>query len=186
MRDVRDDKIADSNPANLSGIGLAGPRPNNGDISTAGPLRDANGNYLGFGWTNPDGSMTTVTGERYTRYGGLEGAGGPGSGDTMADYWLNNRVPVRNNPVPMGGDSGSGSPGGGIPGIVRRVAPLAAGAVAGRTAFGGGGGTGASAQIPPELTELLRMSLQRVRDQEPLFQSITAQARGGLPTAYQK
>lgn len=183
-RNPIEDKVADTNPASLAGIGLQGPRPNNGDISTARPLQDANGNMLGFGWTNADGTMTTVTGERYTRYGGLITEGGPGSGDTMADYWLNNRVPVRNNPVPTEATGGDGSPGG-VPGILRRAAPLAAGAVAGRSAFGGGGSPTA-APIPPELTELLRMSLQRVRDQEPLFQSITAQARGGLPTAYQR
>lgn len=177
-RDVLDDKVADSN-VNLSGIGLS-PSRQNGDVSGARffynkdtgtyewgfPVYDQNGQLVSW---DPVVNRHTDSGAR-----------------SMADYWLNNPVTVRNNPVPppSGGDGSGGS--GGIPGIVRRAAPLAAGAIAGRTAFGGGGGTGASAQIPPELTELLRMSLQRVRDQEPLFQSITAQARGGLPTAYQR
>ena len=40
--------------------------------------------------------------------------------------------------------------------------------------------------MPPELQQLLAMAMQRMSQQEPLFQSINAQAMAGLPTAYQR
>lgn len=133
----------------------------------------------GSGWENPHDAASLKpyyneqTGQWEWRYP---------DGSTPGNSYIRDAVrgterDIYNTPGPGGG-------GGGLPAAVSRLAPLAAGALAGRSAFGGS--PSGAAPIPPELTELLRMSLQRVRDQEPLFQSITAQARGGLPTAYQK
>lgn len=68
--------------------------------------------------------------------------------------------------------------------LVRAGLPLGA-LAAGRMANGGGGGMGSGGDLPPELQQLLAMSLQRMRDQEPLFQAVNQQAFAGLP-AYVK
>jgi hypothetical protein len=64
--------------------------------------------------------------------------------------------------------------------LVRAGIPLGA-LAAGRMANGGGAGGGSGDGLPPELQQLLAMSLQRMRDQEPLFQAVNQQAFAGLP-----
>lgn len=68
--------------------------------------------------------------------------------------------------------------------LLRAGIPLGA-LAAGRMANGGGDGMGSGDGLPPELQQLLAMSLQRMRDQEPLFQAVNQQAFAGLP-AYVK
>lgn len=79
-------------------------------------------------------------------------------------------------------DPGGG--GGGLPALLRTIAPLAP-LVAGRLQ-GGSGAPGVNTQMPPELQQLLAQAMRRMADQEGLFQSVTAQAKAGLPTAYQR
>lgn len=60
------------------------------------------------------------------------------------------------------------------------IAALAAG-----RALSPGGNSGApngANNLPPELQQMLALSVQRMRDQEPLFQAINRQALAGLPT----
>lgn len=83
-------------------------------------------------------------------------------------------------------DAATGS---GVAGAVKRLAeiglPVGMGLL-GRGMRGSGGGIGGNAAMSPELQALLGLAMRRMQDQEPLFQSINAQALGGLPTAYQK
>lgn len=69
-----------------------------------------------------------------------------------------------------------------------RTALVAGPALLGRAlrGNGSGSGSGSGAGLPPELQQLLQMSLQRMSAQDPLFRSINAQAMAGLPTAYQR
>ena len=67
-----------------------------------------------------------------------------------------------------------------------RVAAATIPAVVGRALRGSGSGSGSGAGLPPELQQLLQMSLQRMSAQDPLFRSINAQAMAGLPTEYQR
>jgi len=83
-----------------------------------------------------------------------------------------------------GGAGAAGAAGAGsVPGwleTILKVAPVGAGLV---NHFAGqdGPGAGMAGQMPPELSELLGLSMQRMRDQEPLFQAVTKQALAGLP-----
>jgi hypothetical protein len=63
--------------------------------------------------------------------------------------------------------------------LLRVGAPLGAAAVGRAMSNGGGAGAGS---VPPEMQELLRMSMDRMRQQEPLFQAVSRQALAGLPT----
>lgn len=47
--------------------------------------------------------------------------------------------------------------------------------------FGGGDG-GGSSDLPPELQQLLQLSMDRMRSQGPLFDAVNRQALAGLPT----
>lgn len=61
---------------------------------------------------------------------------------------------------------------------------LPLGALAAGQAFGPGSGmpaAGTSQGIPPQLQELLALSMQRMRDQDPLFKAVNRQAFEGLP-----
>lgn len=173
--------------------------PNTRDVSTAEPQYDRFGNPLGFGWRNADGSMTLINGQTFTQYGGaLNGPGGRGFSD-QSGQGGNAGLMGSDQVVPdaalgpnggIGGTSpgGGGGNGGGIPLGLKRLAPLAGlvPAIAGAAGGFGGGGGGTNTQIPPELQQLLQMSLQRMTSQDPLFKSINAQAMAGLPTAYQR
>ena len=67
-----------------------------------------------------------------------------------------------------------------------KAALIAGPALAGRAMRGSGGSGSGNASLPPELQQLLQMSLKRMASQDPLFSSINAQAMAGLPTAYQR
>lgn len=160
--------------------------PNKRDVSTAEPQYDRFGNPLGFGWRNADGSMTLINGQTFTQYGGaLNGPGGRGFSDQggqggNAGLMGSDQV-VPDAALGPNGGIGGRSPGSG--GGNGAGAPLLA-ALAGVAGAGGGGGTNTT--MPPELQQLLQMSLQRMTAQDPLFKSINAQAMAGLPTAYQR
>ena len=154
--------------------------PNKRDVSTAQPQYDRFGNPLGFGWRETDGTITMVTGDRYSSYGGTLGSGDDFSGKGFVRDQVNE---TGNTVSPGSAPGGGGGNGGGMP--LSRLAgliPAIAGAAGG---FGGSGG-GTNTQIPPELQQLLQMSMQRMTAQDPLFKSINAQAMAGLPTAYQR
>lgn len=146
--------------------------PNKRDVSTAQPQYDRFGNTLGFGWKEPDGSITLITGDRYSGDGGMIGSGG----DFSNKGFVRDQVNATGERVSPGSSPGSGGGNG-------AGAPLLA-ALAGVAGAGGGGGTNTT--MPPELQQLLQMSLQRMTAQDPLFKSINAQAMAGLPTAYQR
>ncbi len=146
--------------------------PNKRDVSTAQPQYDRFGNTLGFGWKEPDGSITLITGDRYSGDGGMIGSGG----DFSNKGFVRDEVNATGERVSPGSSPGSGGGNG-------AGAPLLA-ALAGVAGAGGGGGTNTT--MPPELQQLLQMSLQRMTAQDPLFKSINAQAMAGLPTAYQR
>lgn len=84
------------------------------------------------------------------------------------------------------GAAGAAGAAGSIPGwldTVLKAAPVGAGLINHfASGDGPGGGGGAGGNMPPELSELLALSMKRMRDQEPLFQSVTKQALAGLPT----
>lgn len=163
------------------------------DIGTAAPQYDRFGNPLGFGWRNADGSMTLINGQTFTQYGGaLNGPGGRGFSDqggqggnaglmgsdqVVPDAALGPNGGIGGRSPGSGGGNGAGAP-------LSRLAGLLPAALVGVAGAGGGGGTNTT--MPPELQQLLQMSLQRMTAQDPLFKSINAQAMAGLPTAYQR
>ncbi len=182
------------------------------DIGTAAPQFDRFGNSLGFGWKNSDGTITLINGDRMTQYGGLLSNGSgeafrdvgmtqQGEGDSQggnsrygpySEGYRNdpNMTPpesLQNNETYFGegGGGGGGGNGGGVPLALKKLAPFAALAPTLRNALGGND-TGTNTTMPPELQQLLQMSLQRMTSQDPLFRSINAQAMAGLPTAYQR
>jgi len=154
--------------------------PNKRDVSTASPQYDRFGNSLGFGWKESDGTITLITGDRYSSYGGTMGSGGEFSDKGFVRDQVNQtgeRVSPGSAPG-SGGGNGAGAP-------LSKLAGLLPAAIAGVAGAAGGGG-GTNTQIPPELQQLLQMSMQRMTSQDPLFRSINAQAMAGLPTAYQR
>ena len=168
--------------------------PNKRDVSTAQPQYDRFGNTLGFGWRNADGSMTLINGQTFTQYGGaLNGPGGRGFSDqggqggnaglmgsdqVVPDAALGPNGGIGGRSPGSGGGNGAGAP-------LSRLAGLIPG-LAGAAGALGGNGSGSNTTMPPELRQLLQMSLQRMTAQDPLFKSINAQAMAGLPTAYQR
>lgn len=157
------------------------------DISNARPVYDPVTGQVDF--IMPDGTRLGGNGQ------GQNGNSpyGPYSGQYQNDP---NQMPptsLQNNPTyygPGGGGAtgapGGGGGGGGLPLALKKLLPLAALAPSLRNVFGGDNGGNANTQIPPELQQLLQMSLQRMTSQDPLFRSINAQAMAGLPTAYQR
>jgi hypothetical protein len=85
------------------------------------------------------------------------------------------------NGGPQSTTPGGGGGGGGLPLALKKLAAGVIPAVVGRTIGGGG-----SNELSPELQQLLAMAIQRMTQQQPLFNSINAQAMAGLPTAYQQ
>lgn len=85
--------------------------------------------------------------------------------------------------VGAGAGAAAAAGGGGILDTLLKLAPVGAGLV-GKLASGGfgGGNSGPGGQMSPELQQLLQLSMQRMQSQEPLFQAVTKQALGGLPT----
>jgi hypothetical protein len=168
--------------------------PNKRDISTASPQSDRFGNSLGFGWRDANGTITLINGQTFTQYGGaLNGPGGAAFSDQNGQGG-NAGLMGSDKVVPgaaLGENGGASAPGGGggngggIP-WYGKAAAAAIPAVLGRTLGGGGSNGGGNGSLPPELQQLLQMSLQRMSSQDPLFRSINAQAMAGLPTAYQR
>ena len=154
--------------------------PNKRDVSTAQPQYDRFGNTLGFGWKEPDGSITLITGDRYSGDGGMIGSGG----DFSNKGFVRDQVNATGERVSPGSSPGSGG-GNGAGAPLSRLAGLIPG-LAGAAGALGGNGSGSNTTMPPELQQLLQMSLQRMTAQDPLFKSINAQAMAGLPTAYQR
>lgn len=146
------------------------------DVSTATPQYDRFGNPIGFGWRESDGRITLINGDRYSSYGGSMNVGDDKS--FVRDAVNQTERDLFNGPGGNGGGNGGGLPMGlkalaAVPAIARQL--------------GGGNGSGnGNASMPPELQQLLAMAMQRMSQQEPLFQSINAQAMAGLPTAYQR
>ena len=106
----------------------------------------------------------------------------PTTGQTS---WLRRQVNdtqdqlYRNNDGSRGNDS---SAPGGLPLALKKLAAGTIPAVVGKTLANNNG----SNQLSPELQQLLAMALQRMTQQQPLFNAINAQAMAGLPTAYQR
>lgn len=166
------------------------------DISNARPFYDPITGQAGF--IMPDGTML---GSRPAPFYDSNNPGGRPSNYNPSQYndaqrrmygedfsnkdFLRDAVNDVGNTVSPGSAPGGGG-GGGLPLALKKLLPLAAFAPAARNAFGGNNGSGMNTQIPPELQQLLQMSLQRMTSQDPLFRSINAQAMAGLPTAYQR
>lgn len=114
--------------------------------------------------------------------GGASSAGGAGTAGTAAGGAAGGGSYIKDA---IKGSSDEALGGGGtdwvdlIKKIALGVAPLAAGGVSHALA-GGGGDT--QANIPPELTELLKTAMQRMSAQQPLVDAVNKQALGGLPT----
>ena len=157
---------------------------NNQDISTAKPVYNAaTGQYE---WQLPDGSRLTGNGA------GQNGNSpyGPYAGGYQNDPDFMPPGSLQNNETwfgPGGGGSQGGSGGGNGSGLpLTALRGLAAIPAIARQLGGGNGSGNGNASMPPELQQLLAMAMQRMSQQEPLFQSINAQAMAGLPTAYQR
>lgn len=80
-----------------------------------------------------------------------------------------------------GGGSSSGSSGGSLGGGAMGSAAQQAANQAGASS-GGGATNASSSSLPPELSALMNLMMERMRFQENLFRSVTNQAYRGLPT----
>lgn len=93
-------------------------------------------------------------------------------------------------PAGMGSLTAAGTVAGGTDWgrILKKILPAAATIIPGVAtgALGGGPGGGAPGDVPPELRDLLALSMQRVQDQQPLVDATNRQALRGLPTYAQK
>jgi len=165
-------------PAVIGGIATGG-------IASAGIGAGAAGGAGGMSGLAP--ASYTVPSATLGAGGGMTGlatAGLAGSGYTVPAATLG-----ANGGIPAGYGAGATATGTSLAERMGRrlgdAALIAGPAIVGRAMSGGGNG-GGNAALPPELQQLLQMSMQRMTAQDPLFKSINAQAMAGLPTAYQR
>lgn len=132
------------------------------------------------------GGGGTLAAENVAPFAGLPGGisateGGAGLAGTAGGA---SALPAHLGGTGPGVPSGGGGAGaGGILDTILKYAPVGAGLVQHFASGNGpGGDAGQAGQVPPELSELLKTSMDRMRAQEPLFQAVTKQALAGLPT----
>lgn len=104
--------------------------------------------------------------------GGAAGASGPAASGSAAA----NAIPTT---VGLTGAAGTG-----MSAIIRRLAEagIPLGTALGTRALTGGGNNSGSGQTSPEMQDLMEIALKRIRDQQPLQDSVNRQAHMGLPT----
>lgn len=134
----------------------------------------------GSGWENPrDASslrpfFNDQTGQWEFRYDDGATVGNSYIRDAVA----NTERDIFNGPGPGGG--GTAGPLSRVGDALKRLGVPLGLAAAGR-AFGPDAPALGAGALPPELQELLKLSMDRMRSQEPLFQAVTRQALAGLP-----
>lgn len=126
------------------------------------------------------GAGYTVPSATLAANGGIPAGAGVGGlgGLAPASYTVPSATLGANGGIPAGTSAGRK-----IADAIGRVATNVIPAVVGRAISGGNDSTGG---LSPELQQLLQMSIKRMTQQQPLFESINRQAMAGLPTAYQQ
>lgn len=116
--------------------------------------------------------------------GGSAAGGGAMAAENVAPFsGLPGAIPGAGaGALPAVGAGALPAAGGGLLDTILKVAPVGAGLVNKLATGGFGGDAGPAGQMSPELQQLLELSMKRMQDQEPLFQSVTKQALAGLPT----
>jgi hypothetical protein len=110
----------------------------------------------------------------------LFGLGGKGATDQAGGYIGD---AVKGTADAVGGVGGGAGTLASIGNALKSVGvPLGVAAAGKAFAGGGGGGAVGAGSVPPEMQELLKMSMDRMRSQQPLFEAVSRQALAGLPT----
>lgn len=137
-----------------------------------------------WGWSAPGGGVTPAA----PQGGGNANADGTSAyGPYASGYKFPDQVmptpPTSLDPNAAGPSGGGG--GGGLSAIgaaLKKLGIPLGVAAAGRAMSAQGGGALGAGGLPPEMQELLRLSMDRMRSQQPLFEAVTTQALAGLPT----